>query len=1035
MTFLPVVGRELRVTSRRRTTYLARLGAAFVSIVIAGFWLPVFAAEFTISQGKLLFTIISSLAFIYCLVAGARVTSDCVSAEKREGTIGLLFLTDLRGYDVILGKLVSCSLNAFYGLLGIVPVLALALLLGGVTLSEVGRMSLLFVNTMFFSMAAGVLVSTLSRNDRRAMFGTMCLIVLVTGVPYGIGLGYTLARANAVSGPSTLFGVTAALTVSPAFAFQMFQSTSVSAGVRQVFYASILTTHILSWVLLALASWSVPRVCRERPAGRVRLRCQMLANRWSYGKEAQRRAFRTEALDRNAFYWLSARERAKQDYVWAFVGAMVLIWVWAGWALWGFIFAWEGSFWLLLMFFAFLKVWVTSEVCARLAEDRASGGFELLLSSPLQLREIAHGQALGLWRQFGKPGTVAIVLTLLLLMSALRAPHEDLSPWEVKLLFWTLILTFLADLLALRWVATWQAIVSAQIHRAMLATCARVLLLPTILFAVIYGVDVLLGQATQNEHSPGWGVAAALWLGLSLANDLFFGLRARWRFFHQFREVVTQRYSNSRPGWQPFVDALRPLRQRLARVWSPFPHQGQTSSMGWHWTRWVAGTFAVILLVSLTSFLLWKHSLRKSIEARLADVRRAGEPVTIRELEDWGPTLLEDENAGILFHKASLQFWTQPPGRRGPVPTVRMEWPGPTAALKPELHTNLVQYLGRNAASLHLLHAGAQLPKSRYPIYWLVANAEMAPWQSLARLRPASDLLAFEALVCIERGDTAGALDSIQTLLALGRAMAQDPFMAAQYNRIPFLNAAFRALERLLNQHALGEPELRLLDASLREATDATGPAVARSFSSARCFVLDELRSPGQAAWRGTTAPTGVARAVSDLVDFIAVASGSRDRQMLQVLAALDDTIMRARLVGVRDREAVAKFLPFELHAEGSQGRDLLVAAQEYWRNTLVSQVELVARLHLARTALAIERFRMAHDGQLPSAFGDLPAQAPKDALVDPFTARPLRYVRLTQGYLVYSVGRDLEDNGGVELPSTGARFARKYDLTFRVER
>ena len=31
-----------------------------------------------------------------------RNTADSLSAEKREGTLGLLFLTDLRGYDVVL---------------------------------------------------------------------------------------------------------------------------------------------------------------------------------------------------------------------------------------------------------------------------------------------------------------------------------------------------------------------------------------------------------------------------------------------------------------------------------------------------------------------------------------------------------------------------------------------------------------------------------------------------------------------------------------------------------------------------------------------------------------------------------------------------------------------------------------------------------------------------------------------------------------------------------------------------------------------
>ncbi len=127
-----------------------------------------------------MFSILTTLAFIYCLAAGALVTSDCISVEKREGTIGLLFLTDLAGYDVVLGKAASCSLNAFYGLLAVVPVLALPLLLGGVTLPEIWRMALLFANTLFFSMSVGALASTLSRNDRRATLAAVCLVSAIT---------------------------------------------------------------------------------------------------------------------------------------------------------------------------------------------------------------------------------------------------------------------------------------------------------------------------------------------------------------------------------------------------------------------------------------------------------------------------------------------------------------------------------------------------------------------------------------------------------------------------------------------------------------------------------------------------------------------------------------------------------------------------------------------------------------------------------------------------------------------------------------
>ena len=162
MTFLPIVARELRVASRRRGTYWSRAVTAVLTILVGLFvymdsrWKP------SHEMGRDLFEDISVLAFIYCLATGVRSTADCLSEEKREGTLGLLFLTDLKGYDVVGGKLVATSLNAFYGLIAIFPVLAIPLLMGGITNGEFWRMALVLANTFLFSLSIGMFMSSIS---------------------------------------------------------------------------------------------------------------------------------------------------------------------------------------------------------------------------------------------------------------------------------------------------------------------------------------------------------------------------------------------------------------------------------------------------------------------------------------------------------------------------------------------------------------------------------------------------------------------------------------------------------------------------------------------------------------------------------------------------------------------------------------------------------------------------------------------------------------------------------------------------------
>ena len=114
MTLLPIVVRELRVTARSRSFYRARFWTALGSIVFGSYLMLVFGATTRlgggINAGRVAFTALSWLGLFYC-IGLSRNTMDCISEEKREGTLGLLFLTDLKGYDVALGKLCANSVR------------------------------------------------------------------------------------------------------------------------------------------------------------------------------------------------------------------------------------------------------------------------------------------------------------------------------------------------------------------------------------------------------------------------------------------------------------------------------------------------------------------------------------------------------------------------------------------------------------------------------------------------------------------------------------------------------------------------------------------------------------------------------------------------------------------------------------------------------------------------------------------------------------------------------------------------------------
>jgi hypothetical protein len=90
------------------------------------------------------------------------------------------------------------------------------------------------------------------------------------------------------------------------------------------------------------------------------------------------------------------------------------------------------------------------------------------------------------------------------------------------------------------------------------------------------------------------------------------------------------------------------------------------------------------------------------------------------------------------------------------------------------------------------------------------------------------------------------------------------------------------------------------------------------------------------------------------------------------------------------------------------------------------------ARRRAVLVAIGIERFRLAHQGKIPDKLDDLvPAYLPTVPL-DPFDGQALRYRRMEQSFLAYSIGSDGEDNDGKEHVRGNVK---QTDITFIVER
>jgi hypothetical protein len=317
MNFLPVAERELRALSRRPLVYRLRSGVGLAATLLC---LGVLAAAVGQGQspgelGRALFVTLTLLAFGAGLMAGPVLTADCLSEEKREGTLGLLFLTDLRGCDIVAGKMAALAVPALHGLLAVLPILGLCFFLGGVTGGEFGRVALVLVNTLGFSLAVGLLVSALSRDGRRALLATLGVIL---GVTFGLpALDFDWSVGDFAGGPLAL--------PSPAFALQAVPDDRFAiAGAG--FPMSLVNTLVVSCACIALASVCLPRGWQDRPA-KPGPRDRFPPTAWSRIRKAKTAARRRRLLESNPVLWLACRNRRSTPAIWMFLGATAVLWV------------------------------------------------------------------------------------------------------------------------------------------------------------------------------------------------------------------------------------------------------------------------------------------------------------------------------------------------------------------------------------------------------------------------------------------------------------------------------------------------------------------------------------------------------------------------------------------------------------------------------------------------------------------------------------------------------------------------------------
>jgi ABC-type transport system involved in multi-copper enzyme maturation permease subunit len=405
MNVLPVIARELRAEARHGFTYWLRVLGAAVMLAV-GVWAWV-GNNLTMGDGGQLFAVMHATLFFSIWILVPLMTADCISRERREGTLGLLFLTPLKARDIVLAKGLAHGLRAATLCVAVLPMLTLPLLLGGVGWLEVVMSVMVNFSALCWALAAGLLGSSWCKTWLRAVILTgmltmifaSCFLVLICFATI-LGLFHFFAFQSWLGFREEHFvdwAIQFATNGRGAWA-EMLAGAGGSGRAALLSAAGMIS--VISFVTLlffvGVAASSTRRDWQESPPSALRLWWQREFCTPVVGRSLLRRWMRRK-LERNPIGWLEQRTWSGRLVSWSWLAIMVCVLTW--------VLEIQVSYWGdALSMLAFMSWPLVGSMAFTAAgsfrRERESGVLELLLVSPVSEARIIGGRLRGLWGQF-----------------------------------------------------------------------------------------------------------------------------------------------------------------------------------------------------------------------------------------------------------------------------------------------------------------------------------------------------------------------------------------------------------------------------------------------------------------------------------------------------------------------------------------------------------------------------------------------------------------------------------------------------------
>lgn len=405
----------------------------------------------------------------------------------------------------------------------------------------------------------------------------------------------------------------------------------------------------------------------------------------------------------------------------------------------------------------------------------------------------------------------------------------------------------------------------------------------------------------------------------------------------------------------------------------------------------------VVSLCAIVWGVLWwlGRSYQLELEEGLAQIRARGEPVTLDDLTP-GP-VPQEENAALVYRLAYDVFVE---AHEEVKESISIPWRQKT----PEQWLAVREWVAENQQALRLVGEAAGMGRCQFLGRYTGFSQELP---HLSHLRNFSFLLGESARLHLAEGDVQAAFDDCLVLLRLAEHLGQGRYFVHALVQTALISITGEVLQEVLSSSEAGSLDLAPLArsvAGLRDSADFRHVLIGERAMA--LHLIDHHWAEEAGAGLGRAMEGSPLAEVWIRREKLAIIEGYEKLLDLAAKPWYESRADREEFESWVEETATSKWpLPRLFVALLMPGTPGALSAPPT-REAYLSQIALGVESELHRRRM----------GSFPDSLNDLTLTHLREVLMDPFSGRPFLYERVSSGYVLYSVGSDAKDDGGMPV-------------------